>query len=992
MRPRILVLAALGSVLAGALWWAFHPAAPPVEASKPSRRAAALAFVDTSFPWRDATSFPELHAMLHDAYRLAPDARFLGAVGEVKRLAGGGTGDSVRATWSGDRWIVRCGADSVGELPEYPGYADARRMLVAWAARTVRPAPDSVTVAAAPFPQSPFEALDAIERRWRRGDRGPASFADAGEALAWLVFATSFDRTRQSDAIAARSLAAVAIAEAGGVARERTHVLLAGLLGYERESRELARTLAPADGRRAWAEGDTAALAWLARSPGDRRERRLLELHALARMGRLEAWESALDRDRDEDAPTDDRELETGLGLSRFESATALAQQTVVRVALETQRWRGVDTLAVMAALRGYDLPARLEKLLVAGAPRGGGPLLDVRLANAYARAQLYTALTLDAEHRYGDLFLESTCREFARRLGAPGPGFAGEFSRWFGDLVCSSWPVPADSVPPLVNDLLAARTLSPEQLELTYDRALDRSSDAAPALTRSLVHRMDTRPRDRAWLATASLMHDLVLEGRDSLLAASAAAGGIKGGTAALWLARERGDDEGFVRLMGAADVPARSKSWMLGMLSLPDVPLVLVQRAGDAASALHPDDAPIARAHAYALEKHGQIVPARRVLEAWLEHDVEDPGALVPSSVRMDVAKLFRKAGEPERALGVLQDDRSGMFGVLSEEARALDAVGRADDAMKLAQRTIERYGGESAPYGLVARLHWAHGRDSAAAEALKPRLDDNTFWNRDLPADFVDCFRGRPKEAIAAVRVMAGAFGNRRGQLAGIAYTFAREGDPETGFAVMQASLSSGLQRAFDVVAGYDLVKQARGEREALAWIQAFPIHSASAREIAFETVAAHGHPEVAWIDTLPADPNDRDWALLVRAPGLATLAADDPRREWMRRELHAREGGYYLTLARYVAEGGDVGPSLRCADNLKHRVEVYFWIGRRAEIEGRDDDAAACYQLCRETAQLRQGEWNWSRYRLAKLLDKPSGPARAKASPAARRVAA
>src|SRR5262245_19269142 len=57
--------------------------APPAARRKPPASVNA-----GIFPWREVHSFAEARAMLRDAYRLAPDARFVAAVAEVPRLAG----------------------------------------------------------------------------------------------------------------------------------------------------------------------------------------------------------------------------------------------------------------------------------------------------------------------------------------------------------------------------------------------------------------------------------------------------------------------------------------------------------------------------------------------------------------------------------------------------------------------------------------------------------------------------------------------------------------------------------------------------------------------------------------------------------------------------------------------------------------------------------------------------------------------------------------
>ena len=983
MRIRIAVLVLLMLALAGVGVWQWRHPSPAEVTVAPAVHALAT-HADTLFAWHDVHSFAEARAMLRDAYRLAPDRRFLVAVADVPLLAGGATGGPVAARWTGERWSVTCGADTVGFLPEFPAYADARTLLATWAARFARPGKAPMASAKAAVHDDPLTELQALDSLWLKGDRGPALQAAGAEQLGWLAFADAGDCTRQSDLLAGRALAALALANSGNVPATRTHVLLARIMGYENEAAALSGALDSNDPRRAWARRDTAALARLASGGGAGTEARLLRLHALAEDNRVDAWYDALAAYFPIPGPAERLGVATGLVLRTFESAEDVATWTAFGTTFELQRWTHTDTAAVARALTSADVPGAFERMLLSGGPPAGGPLLDAAIVNAHARAQLYTALSQFGLHQSSALFHEASSRSFAAQMGKPGPGPAGEFARWYNDLVNATWG-KGEEATPLASDLTELGTLGAEQLEATYDAAAPQDHSAVPLLTRAMVRRMDSRPRDREWLAWTSIAEDLALEGRADLLAASAGAGGAGGGTAALWLAAMRGDDASLVRGMGSPAVPIMAKVRMLALLEGSGQPVARLQRCGAAAAAAHPGSDAIVLEWARGLEQHGDPEHARRVLESWLDRPGIETPSLGIGAVLARVARYYRLAGMPERAWTVLRYDSTGKFDVLAEQALALDALGRSDAALRLGQYAFTRYHGESSPSGLLAELHWAHGRDSLAAEALKQTLDENTWWRWTLGPDFVDRFRGRPQAAIAATQAMARVFGKRRGVLRMLGAAYADAGDPVTGFEIVRHSLGTGIGRAFELEEAYELAKRAGGRDAALAWLDSVPVPIADVRMVALETGAAYGHDELAWRDSLATGGQHRDWGLLVRAPAFAAASSDDPRREPMRAELHSREGTYYLALARYVAEGGDVEGVLRFADNSKHRAEVFFWIGRRAEFEGRQADAAACYQLCQETAATTQGEWLWSRQRLAPLLT-PLKPLRETAAPA------
>ena len=973
MRTRITILILLGLVLVLALLLYLpvrRPEASAPVAARPAKVGAAE--LDSFFTWHEVASFSEARAMLRNAYRLRPDGRFLRAVADVPVLAGARLPGSVSANWDGCTWWVRCGADTVGILPAYPTYADARALLEAWAGRWTPAGADTPGTATTDSPADPLATLSALDARWKSGDRGAPLQAAGGEALAWLVFANSADVTRQSDLFAGRALAALALANRGGVTTLRTHVLIARLLGYEREAAALAAALPVSDPRRAWAMRDTAALERLVKPGAAALEARLLALHAIAAAGSTGLWHDRVWRDFGANEPGQRLALATGFGLRSFSLAEPLSEATAYGTALETQRWTGADTAKVRRAFLDGGIAAAFERLLLRGGPRAGGPFLDAAVVQAHARAQLYTALTVDGLHLSHALFDESGARDEARWFGRPGDGPAGEFARWYGDLVESTWHDPDAEAPALSRDILESTTLGVEQLEQTYDEAAPKDRAWVPLLTHAMVHRMDTRPHDRDWLAWTSIVQELALEGREELLAASAAAGGPGGAVATMWLAAMHGDDAGFVRSMGSRDVNPEAKARMLTLLQDPAEPLARLQACAGAACSAHPGNAGLALAWATGLEAHHASEDARRMLEKWLDRSPADETGLATGRVLARVARYYREAGMPDRAWTIVRHDSTGMFAMLAEQALTLDALGRSAEGLSRAEFAADRYHGEAAPCGVLATLHWAHGRDTLAAEAMMPTLGDGNYWRWTLAPEFVKRFRGRAPEALAAVAVMAHRFGVKRYMLQHLARAYQDAGDPGTGFAVLRLAMSSGVDRAFGMVEAYGLVKAARGPVAAMAWLDSMPASARGVRELTCETGVARGHDELAWLDSLPSNPQSHDWGLLVRAPGTATMAAGDLRRAGMQQELHARAGTYYLTLARYVAEGGDEAAAFHCGDDLRKRCEVFYWAGRRAEIEGREADAAACYQLSIETAQTHQGEWLWSRERLIPLL--------------------
>src|SRR6185503_12136116 len=98
-----------------------------VAAQAPTPSAAFSPFQGDS-----SLTLPALRERAMAAYRLRPDARWLRAVAEVRRLAGA-PDSAVSARFDAGRWVVSCGTQEVGSLSELPDFPELLDVLTDWA-------------------------------------------------------------------------------------------------------------------------------------------------------------------------------------------------------------------------------------------------------------------------------------------------------------------------------------------------------------------------------------------------------------------------------------------------------------------------------------------------------------------------------------------------------------------------------------------------------------------------------------------------------------------------------------------------------------------------------------------------------------------------------------------------------------------------------------------------------------------------------------------
>ncbi|MBP7616861.1 MAG: hypothetical protein KA756_14500, partial [Steroidobacteraceae bacterium] len=341
MKPRLILLcSSLVLVLAmGAFQYGIIrlPARQQPEVEGPA------AVVDTFFKWRPTHSIDDAGEMLADAYRLAPDARFLRAIEDVPRLSGEQNVRTARAQWRDRQWLVSYGEQSIGTLPEWPRFSDAESLLTNWAKRWANPAlaPPSPAARQSLDAGNPLGALEILDERWKLGARDPQMFAQSGEALAWLRFCCAGDVTSHSDAIAGRAMAALALARAGGVTTSRTSAMLARDLGYCSDAERMALAMPDGDAVRAWVFADSMSL--LHRTTASPTTR-LLRLRWFAESEQFDRWLESVGTAEYAAKGGGHLPLYTGLLFERFDASGTVPRQVFVTAALETQRWKRADT------------------------------------------------------------------------------------------------------------------------------------------------------------------------------------------------------------------------------------------------------------------------------------------------------------------------------------------------------------------------------------------------------------------------------------------------------------------------------------------------------------------------------------------------------------------------------------------------------------------------------------------------------------------------
>ena len=918
-----------------------------------------------------------LRELLDARLRLRPDARALAALTALQRMHGR-PARPVAARWSRDHWDLTLDETPFATLPEAADFDALLALVTQAAARTAPALADAPAPEAAAWPiltpARPATALlAALDGAWRQGSRSPAVLRAAARALVALCIETP-DSVDAADPLAAQALAALAWARHAGHGDVEAEALLARHLGYDVAAERLAATLPDASPARPWIARDDARLRALVEAPGASEAASYLWYRRLVERGERDAaiaWRDARPAPVRAGVPVQGFVLRAygHAPIERYRPLVASAPRELLR-ALEVEAGLADPGDAVPLLPRLAALHARLP---------AGGPFFDRATAAARADAVVLSSVEEDLHFRLHVWAAPEAGLELVDALGSPAPGLQDRFVDWARDLANVRARRVAAAV--ILDGLASDATLGAAFYRRSYDAHSDLVAVDDPtarlALERLVTH-LDARPAHRAVVATEAFdrlfdvpRHEaacdaLLAATRRGMSAARLYCHHLRGDTAAL-LAAARDPSSHPATRIHAVRFAARHRE-----LDAAEVGNVWAEI--DAAT---PATAPLERATW--LEESGHVPEAIALLRGWLQAHGAEPG-LSPIHARAALGRLLRRQGDAATSWALVEPDLRGMAGTsLAEGVRSLLALQRADEAEALARTNLARYPGASS-VATLAEVLWTRGDDDRAADVLKENeayLSDDA-WGDTVGEVFANVHRAatvervrRAFEPVTRRRLrpsglwdMIAAFrGVGRRDLTVATYGMVRIADAPHTFVDV---LFSRMQE-------YTYRKRAEGAEAAMAWLRG-AVDPAMRAPLSIAAWPFH-ETEVLWTLVAPegeADHAESVW--LLRQCDALRHGAAYPHRAALDAHYAAPAASDYATMARYLRGEVTLPALLGVAVSEKRRTEVAYYVGLRAQAEGRVADATDWFTFALLAGTLHDGEHTWSRTALRRWCER------------------
>lgn len=922
----VIALAAVGAALVATRSPA--PPAPPA----PPRRSAAVARPPSPRIARPAAAperavlpatLRELSARLDARYVLRPDARFALALQHLASLETPAS-PAPELRPSRDGWSVLVRGTPVATLPRDVTFDAMLTAAVAFATERDLPtrvelaheAPPRSDALAAPMLRDPWAAARAADARWIAGVHRVSDVVALGRALA-LTAALSRDPLGLGDAVAARSLSALALARAAGSPDPLGEALLCHAMTYTAE-----------------AAGRSEALSTTHRD-------------AVARV-LLAAREGAA-------APRTD-----------LAGARRAAQDIPGQVLTSLERDEGTMSGAGAAAF------ARFSALETAEVTDGGW--IDRSVTESRRRSRWGDGLMRVLSAAQQAASTPSQAQEVLALLGNPSDPLGDAWLSWARRYIVASASASARAT--LAQDVGGASGVG-IPVALRSLRVLVAEGGGGTTAVMSAIERlarlMDQRPAHR--LALGSLLIDGAYDvpRAEAMLAAGVAQAPGFDAAAGARLAVIRGDRGGLLTLARTGS-PAGRVAALRPLARTPGPDSAQQDAAWQALIDETRGDGELMAQWGMALIARGEASRARDTLTAWASSNHRASSA-AQVAVAAALGEALLRMRDLPGAWRVLEPwATSDSVPALSAGARALIELERFEEAERLARRAWDR--DEHAPTtALLAEACWRRSNHAAAAEALSSRAGamSEPTWEETVGQSFDAVFSGRsPTEGRAALAALGPEVDVLR--RSALLRAMLRAGHGGIAAQIHESLRGEGDAHRELLLARYAMRVASEGELPAGEWLQG-EVPGPERVELA-DAAYARRLGEVLWgvVDAPSGGPaGDRVW--LLRASSSLREGASDPHRPELLEHLRASDnGGWAHTLARHLMDLSPMEAVRAQADTREQEWQTAYYLGLKALAAG---DRAAASDWFHGALDPGEGAPVEARWALAALREEASG---------------
>lgn len=358
-----------------------------------------------------------------------------------------------------------------------------------------------------------------------------------------------------------------------------------------------------------------------------------------------------------------------------------------------------------------------------------------------------------------------------------------------------------------------------------------------------------------------------------------------------------------------------------------------------------------------------------ALSLLDDWMENHDESMGFnwLEVNEVK---SRLLRKLNRGAEAWELIRPLAESMrFKTLQEAARAALAVDEFDQARGLAERAYQRYPDSLNAALLLAEMAWREGDFGHAGRLLaehRPKIS-TVNWRWTVAERLMQTLADQPPERIQQALAEIAAASPSPHDLLQLAHGIDQSGSPEPAvwLATQQQDSNSYLGDMDLKVRTFGMLEELRGREAALEWLKGRMNYSQRNRFSL--ALFAHKHYALLWDYIQEPDPNqypEMVWLLRAVAALKEGLAQHPHRDQLLAYYQDQGHASWYDQIGRHMLDMISQDDIIAIAGNHKQAIELGFYLGFKAEAEGRLDEAEDWYQTTVENSESRITERRWA----------------------------
>ncbi|MFH1437211.1 MAG: hypothetical protein ABIJ56_16000 [Pseudomonadota bacterium] len=942
-----------------------------------------------------------LQQVIQSGYRLYPDRRFLLAMEEVHRFAGGQGDLKAQAVPKEKGWVIRLGDRDVGTVPDLADFPDLLTLLTQFAAQTAKESSFTLSrdpVAADAEIHSALEHYDVLtaavhaNQSWENGSKSEDMLALAALCMAMLAF-QGLDLVETADMIPARALALLALTRALTEKQMlRAETLLASAMGYAAHAHKVAPGLPDSDPLKLFFGHNDEDLEKQAQGQAAGVETRFLHLMQLSRNGDSSQW---MDRIEQYFKPGSEFSLltvKTAVEMKRDRQKVLMpiVHKLLDEILGSTKRF-GAAVVMPGQGPPGSGLASRLaqfESAVKSLTIEPDGPFLDSEILKANYRGYFYSVL-LAVEQLQVDAHASVKSSEaFARDLGADIEGPASELQRWYRHLV-QARKGHAD-LKILRLDLTSVTSFGAPLLLRTLKELKRHTNYGDPVLRDAawkLWKRLDSRPGHRE-KAGRILHSDLLDLGRaEEFFKSASIVQHPENPAFEVWFAGYEGNSRELESLLKSPGLRAGNRILVLRSMQKTDgIKPGFFHKEYKALIDADPDAWSLRAEYANYLARLKEYQKAMEIIGQWLDH-AETSGVPMGNDMtaaRTLMAEMCLQAGAIEdglRALG--PEPEMGLFEAMWLHVLLTEKAGQKEEAMKVALDALPWYPDRVEARVLAAELFWRQGEHGEAARVLKaaPLPIMPAEWRLIAGPRFIESFKDDIEGGMkAAAALEAEGMGGIHtvGQLA---VECDRSGLHELAYEILSKINSTGPAGLDTLTLAYASLKKWKGEEEALKWLAAKVADDMKGPLSVF--AFSRGQYELLWVlspERLEGDPGEDYW--LMRTAAVLAEGGENQQKRQAIDEYYEKdtEGGRHHLYGRFLLGKATEGEMLKAATDDAGHCETSYYFGLKAQAEGRYTDAAYWYHLAVAIGSEKQREYHWAHDRLEAWMMKQKSLAR------------